>query len=90
MIHNHVNPLVYFDVVQEENQRSDSHGALLAPMLVFLDFPLPGVDSSSVLDLGYGTGTWCSDFLDVYEYQECEVSVTHVLSNPLRASPSNC
>jgi hypothetical protein len=40
--------------------------------------------------LGYGTGTWCSDFLDVYEYQECEVSVTHVLSNPLRASPSNC
>jgi hypothetical protein len=75
----------YFDVVQDESVRSDSHGALLAPMLVALDFPPPGVASCSVLDLGFGTGKWCSDFLDVYEFQDYEVGVTHVLSEHPRA-----
>ena len=90
VLHSDMHRLFYLDVLQEESRRSDNHGALLAPMLVFLDFPPPGVASSWVLDLGFGNGSWCSDLLDVYEYQDREVSVTRILSDRPRASPSDC
>jgi len=62
---------------QVEIERSNEHEAHLIEAPILVPFPPDGVESPQVLDLGSGTGIWCSKVLDDHENGECEACVTH-------------
>ena len=71
--------LYSFNIAQKENARSNRHGGLLTDQdLVYAPFPPNDVESSWVLDLGFGTGGWCSKLLDDPDNGDCRVSVNRL------------
>jgi hypothetical protein len=80
----------YSDVVQDESARSNLHGALLTEFRVYPPFPPNDVPSPRVLDLGSGTGRWCSNLMDDPDNGDCMVSLIAILPGYSPAIPILC
>lgn len=78
------------NVEQEEIERSNDHEAHLTEAQIHVPFPPEDVASPEVLDLGSGTGIWCSKVLNDHENGDCEACVTHVIPEYLTAIPTSC